>query len=99
MAMKIEFTLHSSNGSVFDGGDPLILEAPALPRQGDVVDLNDALSLRDEPTTFMVNEVIWINRGGCLVPTVTCRQCSGGTDNDFTLSRKNELLSYGWFAR
>ena len=85
--MKVKLVLHSKNWAIFEGFDPLELNAESVPRVGEIIDLGTAIN--EEVTTFIVCDVTWENEKSNLVPVLKCHQWLNG-------DRRTELEDHGW---
>jgi hypothetical protein len=85
--MKITLTLYSKNWAIFEGFNPLELNAESVPRVGEIIDVG--VELGQEITTFIVCDVKWENEDSNLVPVLKCHQWLKG-------DRQGELEEHGW---
>ena len=85
--MKIRMTLYSKNWAIFEGYDPLEMDAESVPRVGEIIDMG--VNFPEEVTTFIVCDVTWENDDSNLVPVLKCHQWLNG-------DRQMELEDNGW---
>lgn len=88
--MEIKLDLNDKNWAKFTGYDEYIIDAVAVPRVGEIIDLGEDFE-KDwgHPSTFIVIDVVWKQLNGVLTPKLECHRWFEG-------NRQHELESRGW---
>lgn len=89
--MKIDVVLLAKNGTTQI--DKLTVEAGAVPRVGELVDVPPGQTSGEEQT-YLVTAVTYICSQGGLIPEIRCRQWFSGDRN--AENRREELGQQGW---
>jgi len=85
--MEIKLFLNSKNWAKFEDGDPLVIKGDNVPRVGEIIDVG--LDFGEDPSTFIVIDILWKNENSNLVPHLECHQWLDG-------DRQLELEERGW---